>query len=276
VNSPPTSVRVGVLRNVSLQQVPHALARPGPIAAATPAPAEAKPMSAAEEGAALREQALAEGYRQGAAAGARQFAEERAAMNAGIEQARRAGFEEGRADGLRRAQEEAAAELGSLRTQLQADFDAALQDRVLRLQSLASSLEAERQGLIAQAEEDLVALVHELVCRMLAHQAVEPDHLRRMAAGLVKEASLAGKVRVHVHPDDYAMLAERGCVTDEGCAWEPDVDVRLGGVRLRSSEASLDARLETQMARLGERLAAVRVRRVAPAASTRPDGSRAA
>jgi len=247
-----------VLRNVQLHQVPHELVRPGCAAAASGV--TSKSLDPQPDLAALQEQAFAEGLRQAGAAAARQLAEARASLEARAEEARRLGFQQGRAEGLQRAQQEAIVELDTRRAQMQAEFETVMQDRMQRLQALQTALEAERQDVLLSAEDELVIFVNDIVCRILAHKAIDPEVLRHMAAGLVRQAALAGAVQAHVHPDDFAALGE---FAEETWNWQADPTVQVGGMRLRTSELSVDARLETQLAELRQRLAAGRESRTA-------------
>lgn len=250
--------RPPVLRNVVLREMPHPLVRP----LREPAPAvlmpEAEPVPARPTGDTVRlEQAFAEGLRQGAAAGAKQLIEAQAALQGEREEARRAGFEQGRLEGLRRAEEEMALELGQLRSRLQADAETALLREIEQLRALARTIRAQMQQLFASSEDELLALCHEAVCRVLAREAEVPQVLHATVKSLIAEAQLRGEVRAHVHPLDFELLDACSCAA-EHWVWIADAEVQLGGVHLRTAEASLDARLEMQLAALGQRLLEVR------------------
>jgi flagellar assembly protein FliH len=252
--------RPPVLRNVVLREVPHPLVRPlGEPAPAVLGQPEAEPVSPRPAGSdtVRLEQAFAEGFRQGAAAGAKQLADAQAALQAEWEEAHRAGFEQGRLEGLRRAEEEAAPELSQLRSRLQAEAEAAVLREIEQLRALTRVMHAQMQQLLASSEDDLLALCHEAVCRVLAQEAAAPQVLHAMVKSLIAEAQLRGEVRAHVHPADFELLDAYACRA-EGWAWIADAEVQLGGVHLRTAEASLDARLEMQLAELGQRLLEVR------------------
>lgn len=248
-----------VLRNVVLQDTAHALARPRGGAAQGASP-DAAGRDVAVQMEQRLEQAFAEGYRQAAAAAASQVREAQAALQATAEEARRTGFEQGRSEGLRRGEEEAQAQLQQLRQDLERQAREAVQAVSARLQQLARELREQRAQLVADAEDELVALAHAAVCAMLGRRGASPDLVRANVRELLEEARLAGEIRAHVHPEDCALLADAAAAR-EGWTWVADADVKLGGVHLRGAEASLDARLETQLASLRERLVEIRRQR---------------
>lgn len=244
----------GVLRNVVLQELPHALARP-----LAPVPRSGiEPVVQADT--ARYEQAFAEGYRQGAAAGTARLAEVQASLQSAGDEARQKGFEQGRAEGLQRARDEAAEEIRALRLRLDSDAQAAVQQKLQRLQDMLQEIAAQRLRLMADAEDDLVALGHEAICRMLGDCATTPQALQGMVRHLLAQEARAVELRAHVHPDDCAALEASGLAT-EGVTWIADAQVSLGGILLRSSSTTLDARLEVQLESLRTVLLQVRQRR---------------
>lgn len=258
----PTASAPAVLRGVVLQDTPHALVRPRAAirllperTSAAPAPASVAPS---------QEQAFAEGYRQGAAQTSAQLAEAKAGLQASAEEARSAGFEQGREEGLRHAQEKVAAELEALRSRLEAESQQALQEQLDRLKELMQAVRAQTAQLIAAAEDDLVALSHEAVCRVLGARAATPEVLRDMVQQLLAQHALQNAVQAHVHPDDFAFVTARP-VAD--WSWVADDQVQLGGVRLRSTQGTLDARLEVQLEELRQVLLQVRADRAANGAA---------
>lgn len=248
-----------VLRNVVLQELPHSLARPNgwSVPAGQRHGAPAPPQPAAKD-VSHQELAFTEGYRQGAAVGAKQVAEAHLAFQAAADEARQAGFEQGRLEGLRRAEEEAAAEIGQLRSRLESEAQAAVRQQLERLRAVMSGIAPQIQQLLSNAEDDLLALSHEALCRVLGQQAAVPEVLRGMVRDLLGQARLHGEVRAHVHPDDFVAVSGRALVIAEDWIWVADPQVQMGGVHLQSAEGSLDARLETQLESLRQRLLQVR------------------
>lgn len=249
-----------VLRNVVLQDLPHSLARPNESSVRVGQRHEGEAASSGPSGHSLQEQAFAEGYRQGVAVGARQMAEARVALQGAADEARQAGFEQGRLEGLRRAKEEVAAEIGQLRSRLESEAQAAVERQLEQLQALMSSIAPHMQQLLSNAEDELLALSHEALCRMLGRQAAAPEVLHGIVRGLLAEARMHGEIRAHVHPDDFAAVSGHALAA-EGWTWVADSQVQMGGVHLRSAEGSLDARLEMQLETLRQRLLQVRSER---------------
>jgi flagellar assembly protein FliH len=62
---------------------------------------------------------------------------------------------------------------------------------------------------------------------------------------------------VAVHQEDFDMLSATAGQAP-GLRWVADDEVRLGGCKVTGSQGSLDARLETQLARLRDTLLEVR------------------
>lgn len=251
-----------VLRNVVLQDLPHSLARPNGSSLRVGQRHEdaAAPSGPAGQNVSPQEQAFAEGYRQGTAAGARQMAEARVALQGAADEARQAGFEQGRLEGLRRAEEEVAAEIGQLRSRLESEAQAAVQRQLEQLQALMSSIAPHMQQLLSNAEDDLLALSHEALCLVLGRQAAAPEVLHGVVRGLLAEARMHGEIHAHVHPDDFAAVSGHALAA-EGWTWVANPQVQMGGVHLHSAEGSLDARLEMQLETLRERLLQVRSER---------------
>lgn len=187
------------------------------------------------------------------------------------EEARRLGYEEGfakgcaegRAQGSEEAQrlasqaaEQAARELQAHaeRTiqELRQQAQAAYQARIQVLDGLVAALPPQVEARLAAAEDDMLALCFEVVCRVLGESAARPEMLRAQLNRAMDSLRHRRLVAVHLHPDDLAAL-ER----DHGLAanrpggkeiqWIADAQVALGGCILQSPEGGLDARLETQL-----------------------------
>ncbi|ROZ63192.1 FliH/SctL family protein [Ramlibacter sp. WS9] len=263
----PTSA--SVLRGIVMQSQPHALLRPGRAAGgATPIkvhplspPLRAEQASDATLGRKSPgyEQAFAEGREEGYAAGrATAIAEGRQSLQDAITQARVRAAEEGHLEGLASGRKEALVELERARSEAADLAKAAVEHRLVRLDDLLKGLAADLALRLVDAEDDLVALGHEAVCRVLGEEAATPAVLRSMVNHLLAQHGQRAQLAIHVHPDDLAALNEEGAPSDPAWRWVADNSVQLGGVILRSPEGSIDARLETQLAVLGETLLAVR------------------
>jgi flagellar assembly protein FliH len=259
-----------VLRGIRLHSQPHALMRPvfsvsQPLATMPPPGLSQLTTSdvAAESGAAAEaayEAGFAEGRKQGFAAGqAAATAEGAQALRAALEETRAQAAADGRLEGLANGREEGYQEASQAQALAKVQADEAAHDRLDRLDRMLQAVIAQVAQRLEQAEDDLVGLSHEAVCRILGAEAARPERLRSMVAHLLAQHGLGAQLAVHVHPDDLAaLLLEAGQDGERPWRWVGDMAVQLGGVVLRSPEGSLDARLETQLAALGDALLAVR------------------
>jgi flagellar assembly protein FliH len=258
-----------VLRGVTLHAQPHALVRPGRPGAIA-APAKVHPMTPSARGEPAMdpgpdrttrtdEQAFADGRQDGYAAGhAAAVAEGRQALQEAIDLERARAADEGRATGLAEGRQQAQAELERARLEAADAANAAVEQRLSRLDDLLDGLAADLAKRLAEAEDDLVALGHEALCRILGEEAATPAAMRAMVKHLLARHGQRAQLAVHVHPDDLDALSQDGGAAGEAWRWVGDNSVQLGGVILRSPEGSLDARLETQLSALGEALLMVR------------------
>lgn len=269
-----------VLRGIAVHSQPHALARPPRPSIPIPVKVQALSVSTRTDAAlggaaqadrtALQEQAFADGHKEGYAAGRSDgFADSRLAIDAALESA----ADEGRALGLKEGREAARAELEQARTTLLEEAAAEMKSRAERLERLLSGIESQAASALWDAEDDLVALAHEVICRVLGSEALAAETIRAGVKSLLAQHGQRTRLAVHVHPDDIVAL-QGNVGGGDPWRWVPDQSVQLGGVILRSPEGSLDARLETQLAALKEALLAARAeRRVQYTAAALPGDS---
>lgn len=140
------------------------------------------------------------------------------------------------------------------------------------LMSLLRKIPMELERQLADAEDDVVALAFEVICRVLGDRAATPEGL----AGLIKAAAKnwhgRSALEIHLHPDDLETLQTEFKVTEQLAAerlgldglelrWVPDSKVVMGGCLLQSSEGALDARLELQTELLRNSLLRTRAER---------------
>lgn len=130
-------------------------------------------------------------------------------------------------------------------------------------QTLATIAEhAERE--IAGAEDAIVGIAFESVCKILARDAVDRKVVRAMVRQVLARAGREEGVRVHLHPRDCAALRNGGKAPFPGkngrmkVELVADEEIGLGGCVVETSGGSLDARIETQVQRLRETLLKVR------------------
>lgn len=248
-----------VLRNVVVQDLPHALARPR--RGAVSVRELERPVALAPEAVHLvqtgsYEEGVAAGYHEGLEAGrAAQRAESQALVDEIGEQARAKGFSDGHAEGLRQGNEESAEGAQQLRVELIEQGRACVDEHKRRFEQLALSLSKQSGQLAADAEDDLVAMSFEVVCRLLGERAATPAGIRSMVEQLLAQRALTG-VAVHVHPKDLQLLRAESGEGVPQTSWQfvADEKVQLGGVILRSPDGNLDARLEVQLETLRQTL----------------------
>ena len=211
------------------------------------------------------------------------------------EQGRRAGYEEGLQEGRRLLDEaveararalarehvaeqvaeqvkgvrEQAAQAAQQQRQSQAQEAAR---RAQQMERLAEQLSEQWTQLLQGAEDDMLDVVFEAVCRIVGDQAVTREGARAMLARTLQSWHGRHPLSVHLHPDDMALLradhdtvqalASRGFDAErQTLRWVADTDVRAGGCLLRSAEGALDARLERQLEAMAARLAEIRAAR---------------
>lgn len=187
-----------------------------------------------------------------------------------VEERRRAGFEEGRGEGRRQGIAEGR-ELGKaeIEGEMRAATDAA-KARVGQLDGLLASFRLELARRLDEAQEDMVALCHAVVCRILGEQLCTPEGVAQAVRCAIGESVGNGgaQLSVHVHPRDLATLEGDANLaawlehhaTSGAVRWVADERVRMGGCLVQSAEGSLDARLETQLNALRAHLMGARPR----------------
>jgi flagellar assembly protein FliH len=223
-----------VLRGMDVESVPVRLVRPRPAPRETPATKPMPDVSAEEE---LLRQRVENAARQGHEEGAR------------------AGYEAGWRKGL----EAAAAESEAALALATADAKAALKEQQDKLSHLAGVLQRAIEDALDAAEDEMVALSFETICRVIGAADLRPEAVRAQLTALAGQARARRRLRVHVHPEDASLLqasASKGSVE-----WVPDPDVTLGGCIVRGSHGGLDARLEAMLEACKSALLAARARR---------------
>jgi flagellar assembly protein FliH len=258
-----------VLRGVLLHGQPHALSRPGRPGSESlsakhqaepdhPSPGDCGALSAVSAIESAYEAGLAEGRKQGFDAAVMTATEEARGRDAALVELRASAAAQGRTEGMAQGREEALAAAGQAQAQAAQQADQAAADRLGRLDHLLEGLVAEGARRLEEAEEDLLALSHEIVCRILGAEAAQPERIRSMVLHLLAQHGPRAQLSVHIHPDDLAALTQELDSRETPWRWVGDPAVQLGGVVLRSPEGSLDARLETQTAALRDALLRLR------------------
>lgn len=148
-------------------------------------------------------------------------------------------FEKGRTEGLAAAEQE-------MRPHLQG-----LQSRIERLDKILGSLAQPFQELDAEVENQLLHLsltvARHLVRRELRIEPAQVIAVIRETVALLPAS--ARDVRVHLHPEDAAVVREKLAVPTGERAWTiaEDPVMGRGGCRVTTETAQIDARLETRI-----------------------------
>jgi flagellar assembly protein FliH len=164
------------------------------------------------------------------------------------------------------------------RAELQKQNDA-LAAQVARLEGILNHLSRPLAMLEGEVEQQLVLLAL-AVGKQLARRELkaEPGQI----AALIREAvgrlpAAARDVRVHLHPEDAAAIAERLASAGQERAWSVVEDPTLtrGGCLVRSEHSQIDSRVESRVnamvsSMLGEERASARLADATDAAA--PDG----
>ncbi len=145
-------------------------------------------------------------------------------------QAREEGYAAGRAEGLLAAQQQ-------------------LREQMARLDALYHAAAFPLQALDQQTEQELARLAMLVARRVIVHELqVSPGLILqavRQAAAALPVATR--ELRVHLHPDDLALLREAGAAESH---WQLLADPLLarGDCQLESERSRLDARVDTRLA----------------------------
>jgi flagellar assembly protein FliH len=146
------------------------------------------------------------------------------------QQAREEGYAAGRAEGMAAAQQQ-------------------LRERMAQLDALYDAAARPLLALDEQTGQELVRLATIVAGRVITRELqLSPDLIARA----VREAAAAlpaatRELRVHVHPEDLALLQELGAAESH---WQLLADPALarGDCQLESERSRLDARVETRLA----------------------------
>lgn len=167
-----------------------------------------------------------------------------------------------------RAKEESEQHSEQLRKKLHEQW----RQKLKQLDLLLEQIPVQFHSYLADAEDDMLALVYEVVCRILGEEGASLPGLRAQLQQCMKAWHGHTLLNIELHPDDIALLH-----SDEECLkllktggfssdrsnlrWVADQKVSIGGCRLRSAEGALDARLEVQLKTLEATLLSTRASR---------------
>lgn len=134
------------------------------------------------------------------------------------------------------------------RRELQAQAEA-LTAQVQRFDAMAELLGRPLHALDGEVEQQLAAAVLAVARAVVRRELkAQPDDVIGLVRECVKRLPLAAReVRVHLHPDDAALLRERLVEPAGGRAWQivEDPVLARGGCEVRSENSLIDARVES-------------------------------
>lgn len=168
------------------------------------------------------------------------------------------GFQAGLEQGRRAAQQEA--------EQMHAAAKKACAERVSHLDALLAALPVEFDRRLAQTEDEMLGLCFEALARMVGEAAASPEGQRGIVRQVVLEANSQAVAAIHVNPRDLENLQNDQELavwlgSTRRVQWLGDDRIKLGGCLVSAPDGGLDARLETQMARLASVFAKARKER---------------
>lgn len=140
--------------------------------------------------------------------------------------------------------------LASARAETQKSVDQ-LKAQVARMSGVFDKLSKPLEEMDAQVEQQLVNLsltiARHLIRRELKTDPAQVIAIIRETVGLLPAA--ARDVRVHLHPEDAAVVRERLAAPAADRAWNivEDPVMTRGGCRVTTETAQIDARLETRI-----------------------------
>lgn len=180
-----------------------------------------------------------------------------------VEQARQSVLEQFKAEG------EKARELGRQRGLVEGrqtgveESRKTFESELDRVRSIADKLQDAMASNLKGIEDIAVSIAFEAVCKILGEAAVTREGVQALVRQAATHATNTEKVVVRLHPADLAALRDTGALDTSlasgvAASWVADEAIALGGCVLETDSGELDARLETQVARLRATLLAAR------------------
>lgn len=153
---------------------------------------------------------------------------------------------------VRTAKEEAAQVTSQARHEGYEAAEADAGQLLLAAQGVLDEVRAWRTTMFAQSEQSVLDLVAH-IARIILGQGVTLDRgaLEAAFGRAVTEAKPLGNLRVHVHPDDAALLnsnwTQQAAPTGQRLELVADDAIRRGGCLVEGEAGVVDARVETQL-----------------------------
>lgn len=161
-------------------------------------------------------------------------------------QARDAGHAEGVAkgweEGIRLAREEVSRQHSSQEKELA---------------NLLETLRSAQTQLFESIKEDLLGLLVKVPERIVRQElAIDPGRVRGVLEALLKELPRCRRMVVRAHPDDAELLQITGADRDTPIEVRVDPSLGRGDLKLETDRGTVDATIETQLARWSQEAAA--------------------
>lgn len=173
----------------------------------------------------------------------------------GLREGREAGLRAGRAEGLEEGRAAAATDLGAA---VERAVQLATETLLTREREFATAIAALRSAaeeVRSAAEEEMVALCHATLCRLVGEAFASIAGVRALVHANMAAWQARAPITVLLHPDHLA-----GCASEEDGAinYRADSQVGLGGCIVQGPDGALDVRLETVLQEITQALLAAR------------------
>ncbi len=177
---------------------------------------------------------------------------EDAARRAGAEAGFREGYQAGHQEGLDKAAQAIEAERierAAREEAHEASRERVLSETVAALEGIARALADPLASSIDDLEPELLALVEALARRVVSEELrTRPDLIQRvLSQALAQLPSRNHPLRVHVHPDQQAILQTYAEARGESVLWIPDPAMEPGGCILESGPSRIDASIQARL-----------------------------
>jgi len=178
--------------------------------------------------------------------------------NADVTALRNQAYQEGKLAGYKEAQRELASAVAMLR-------------------DAAQGFDREQAKLYGKMDEYLVTLSLAVARKILAREMENPQALNDLLRRALSQTPGGGACRVRMHPEDLRLLesargklAESGEILPEEIVLSPDSQIGRGGCIVDSPSGLVDARMETQLAQIGQALLTLKRPEPSPIAGPMP------
>lgn len=135
-----------------------------------------------------------------------------------------------------------------------------IEARQVQLAELAGKLEEAKNVVYEKAEDEIVAFIYEMCCRLAVDHVMTIEAVTgtvRKYAAMFRESE---EMVMRLHPQDLEAIQKIADldVQPGSIRWQGDLSVKLGGLMVDTPSGTLDATLDTQFSRLRDVLLAAR------------------